>query len=431
MSSSIEECYRLMLGAGADPVQIEVEEVDNTNSFTPLLFLTPAHMVALMLDLGAPYVTPNHQISFYLHSAPIMHLAKFFRSVPCWMLREVPSKIILLIKRRVDLAALDDHGNTCLHELLGLKNGLTVIPRRKRPEALRRYGSCSRRVIQYMRRLEQRDILMLLITAGACVTAVNNSNESVCDVARKYGDEVIWNDVLEECGLDVEKVYSERATDTCRATSVDYGHKLADGLVPKLTFEEYLERREENSLLVKVERMHASAHPEDEELDSDYDSDEEYSKWCEENEVEDCDRIELIKVADDACWNMDPSETESCEDDGDETTGDDGVNNALSIHPEGGMTLEESERVKSDGEDVDEEYHGDQESESGCWDFEIVAFSDNCAEDNDDTLDDATWPARLNDDWGDTHPAKTIDHSLAHDFKGSARQPDKGKKKAD
>ncbi|KIW82883.1 hypothetical protein Z517_02126 [Fonsecaea pedrosoi CBS 271.37] len=51
-----------------------------------------------------------------------------------------------------------------------------------------------------------KDVLMLLVTAGADVFAVNRSGESVSDVAIKLGYSVEWKETLEECGYDVSNV---------------------------------------------------------------------------------------------------------------------------------------------------------------------------------------------------------------------------------
>ncbi|KAH0842540.1 hypothetical protein FOPE_07696 [Fonsecaea pedrosoi] len=89
-----------------------------------------------------------------------------------------------------------------------------------------------------------KDVLMLLVTAGADVFAVNRSGESVSDVAIKLGYSAEWKETLQECGYDVSNVLN---------------HSDEHDEVPRqhqqrhlLTFAEYLQVRKSRLLNLEV-----------------------------------------------------------------------------------------------------------------------------------------------------------------------------------
>jgi hypothetical protein len=85
------------------------------------------------------------------------------------------------------------------------------------------------------------DILMILITAGADVYAVNNNGKTVSDIAFETGYEYFWKKILEECGYDAESVFASRKEPS--------GHPNAQHKETsppqrcKLSFKEYYQRR--------------------------------------------------------------------------------------------------------------------------------------------------------------------------------------------
>ena len=92
-----------------------------------------------------------------------------------------PSTIRLLLQRGANVAARDHDGYTCLH--LAFK------------------GYCTRE------RLEES--LSLLVEAGADIHAVDKDNRSVSEYAYRLVHWNIWEDMLRDCGKDINQVRAE------------------------------------------------------------------------------------------------------------------------------------------------------------------------------------------------------------------------------
>jgi hypothetical protein len=92
-----------------------------------------------------------------------------------------------------------------------------------------------------------KDILMLMVTAGADVNAIDFVGRSVTEVACLAGYEKLWMEVLGECGYDLAPVY-ESLNCFCESHTDAETEILATTLwnigPDKLTFAEYSQHRE-------------------------------------------------------------------------------------------------------------------------------------------------------------------------------------------
>ncbi|OAL34432.1 hypothetical protein AYO20_06275 [Fonsecaea nubica] len=147
-----------------------------------------------------------------------------------WYSAETASKIAFMISRGADPCFLSKTGESYLHEILIAR---TMYP-----------GTMYESLVTKTHDGELKDMLMLLVTAGADVFAVNCSGESVSDVAIKTGHIVEWKETLEECGYDVSNVLNH----SDEHDEVPRQHQQR----PLLTFAEYLRVRKSRLLNLEV-----------------------------------------------------------------------------------------------------------------------------------------------------------------------------------
>jgi len=94
------------------------------------------------------------------------------------------------------------------------------------------------------RKAELKDILLLMITAGADVCAVNDCGITVSDVAHQFGHCQIWTDVLEACGYDVDEVRQGTDISLGWSSAVEPPRTRQPGeRASKLSFADYLKQR--------------------------------------------------------------------------------------------------------------------------------------------------------------------------------------------
>ncbi|RDW65278.1 hypothetical protein BP5796_09970 [Coleophoma crateriformis] len=123
---------------------------------------------------------------------------------------ETAEKVILLLQRGADILVKDPtNGFNCLHYILSHKK--TPHRGHKLDESI------------------TRDILMVLLTAGADVYDTANSDISVSEVAHENNKENLWSEVLGICGYDPEAV---SAGDTSHQSQLN------------ISFKEYIKARE-------------------------------------------------------------------------------------------------------------------------------------------------------------------------------------------
>jgi hypothetical protein len=93
---------------------------------------------------------------------------------------------------------------------------------------------------------ELRDLLTLMITAGADIYAINEDDMTVWDIAHAEGHGEIWAEVLETCGYNADKVSQEDDAGHGWSSAIDSPCTKPPAERPsKLLFAAYLEQREE------------------------------------------------------------------------------------------------------------------------------------------------------------------------------------------
>ena len=201
----------------------------------------------MALDYGPPFISPNHIGDDECDRSPLHLLVKHFAEWPYyWFLQMLGEKTILLLRRGANPNAIDHTGDTCLHSIMTCGNVRDVDC----VDTLVWYGQIR---YQARRRKDVKDLLMLLVLAGADVNAVNDDGESVTDVAEEFGHSQLWREVLDECGFSLNFSYGSAAnlpSHTGWSSSVDYKIPSRSALLPDrdatcLTFEGYVAKRKE------------------------------------------------------------------------------------------------------------------------------------------------------------------------------------------
>ena len=141
----------------------------------------------------------------------------------------IVDKAILLLNRKANISCRNYHGNTVLHTILNCPR-LHEIFSYKKAKALR---SRSRWILSHKQPL---DLLIVFITAGADVYALNKNGETPSKVAYSNRRIEEWIKALKLCGYDYEEVLAHPSpcTDYCKAN-----HQAS-----MLSFEEYCQERE-------------------------------------------------------------------------------------------------------------------------------------------------------------------------------------------
>ena len=144
----------------------------------------------------------------------------------------MPDKVGLLLTRGANVKARNDLGETCLHLVLF------------KPFHHDRDFLCDNE--SHLRRHQYRtkDIVILMITAGADVCAVDEYGQSVSDVAIRSGQQTLWIEALKYCGIDIKDVLARPKFGAARSTALspEYGQPPRS-VTSKMSFEEYLVRR--------------------------------------------------------------------------------------------------------------------------------------------------------------------------------------------
>lgn len=187
------------------------------------------------LDLGAPYVTPNSLGLNDYELSPLLLLAQAHRN-QCRGFNgyfNISDKIALLLRRGADVSFRCPDGNTCLHTVL--QYGAQVPKVHCFEKETARFAHS---------RLE--DVLILLVTAGADVCAVNDNEESVSDIAIRNNHLEVWCKVLRVCGYHICEVLHGKDLVGGYSSSVDKS-PIADATPnwSKLSFADYLIMRDE------------------------------------------------------------------------------------------------------------------------------------------------------------------------------------------
>lgn len=192
------------------------------------------------MDHGAPFIDPNFLGSTPSGLTPILLLANTHARVCTWGYSEmidISDKIALLLCRGADVSRRDQVGNNCLH--LAMDYFPLVAPSQVHSK-----GEYARIIRQH---LELEDILMLLVTAGADVYAIDDFGISISEVAINRGHQKLWETVLTSCGYDIDEVIEPIDSVEGHSSSVDrmFPCKSVRRSEPKLSFADYLRIRGE------------------------------------------------------------------------------------------------------------------------------------------------------------------------------------------
>jgi hypothetical protein len=256
-----------------------------------------------MIDHGYPLVAPNFIIGS--ERTPLQLLLSFFVRTSREDLADVfqiPSKVALLLSRGADPTLHDRFGNSLIQRtLLSGKRSSTFDG-----------------LVTADFNEELKDILMLLITAGADVLAVNDGGHCASDIAVRYGNRSEWEEALQECGYDLKEVLKCRHRENeGQSTAIDFTTSAVNHSL--LTLSEYLEIR-------KSRQLHLEVAPEENYKEA-------YERYY--NSVVP-DEYRTMDLQDDSVWETeDDEEYEEYEDDVDDEL-DSGVESET---PETGIQL--------------------------------------------------------------------------------------------
>ena len=144
----------------------------------------------------------------------------------------VPDKVALLLRRGANPNTRNACGNTCLHVLLSYDH----------QECLRTGCLSSEE-----REICLKDVLMLMITAGADAYAVNDDGDSVTDIAFNFDHQDVWYESLIDCGYNPDEVYQGNEAEAGWSSSMDPHYaQPSETQKPRLAFAEYLRIRRAN-----------------------------------------------------------------------------------------------------------------------------------------------------------------------------------------
>ena len=145
---------------------------------------------------------------------------------------QISDKIALVLNRGANAKARNHQGETCLHlDFSGHKHF---------------EGDCSyltnKLKIHYAR--ETKDILILMMSAGADVCAVDERDISVSDAAIRSGQEILWTEALKYCGIHIKDVLARPNADPARSTALSSQYNESPWYVTSnVSLTEYLERQ--------------------------------------------------------------------------------------------------------------------------------------------------------------------------------------------
>jgi hypothetical protein len=189
-----------------------------------------------MIDHGYPLVAPNYIMGS--ERTPLQVLLGYFVCASRQVLDfpfQIPSKVALLLSRVADPTLRDRFGDGLIHS--ALESG--------------KISSTFDGLVTADFNQELKDILMLLITAGADVLAVNDDGDCASDIAVRYGNRSEWEEALQECGYDLKDVLKcGHGENRGQSTAVDFTTSVVNHSL--LTFSEYLEIRKSRQLHLEV-----------------------------------------------------------------------------------------------------------------------------------------------------------------------------------
>ena len=249
----VDRCYKLLLDAGSDissiliPPPCDGGTIESalsvglsagslvTRSYHYINYAKVADYtqvkVKALVDLGEPFISLEATVTNDRQGRTPLLLLADDHAEQWGGSYQIPGKIALLLSRGVKVNARDSSGGSCLH----------LVSRHIHWESRCPCGD----EIRWWRHLSMtKDILIMMISAGADVCAIDEDGESVSDVALCSGLEMLWTDALKYCGIDIKDVLARSNFNPAYSTAVDSRYSGPSELVTsKISLTEYLERR--------------------------------------------------------------------------------------------------------------------------------------------------------------------------------------------
>ena len=232
-----------------------------------------------LIDIGEPFISlestgdNNTTATIPLHVLAHCHCMGWGENC------QTPDKIVLLLSRGANVEARNHRGETSLH--VGFSN----------PFIHEHPGWWYDEDQPYL--LEIIDILILMISAGADVCAIDDQGRSVSDAALDSGQQVAWTKALKYCGIDINDVLARSNVDPARSTALSSPYnKRPNSVTSKISLAEYLERRKPCVIGEPWRNDHReySSSEDDDSENEDYEDDEsEFGDWDDDSENQDHD----------------------------------------------------------------------------------------------------------------------------------------------
>lgn len=185
-----------------------------------------------MINLGDPLISPNSPVNSYVRTvaSPLILIAASCGKTASNTVQLV-DKAILLLKRNADISCRDRNGDTVLHLVLR-------CPRHHERNRMSPEGEF------YISLTELNELLMVFITAGADVCAINDEGETPSKIAQDYGWKDEWTKALTLCGYDSEDVFARSGPTFHDSTHIPQ--------ISVLSFEEFCQNRQEHLRYKKI-----------------------------------------------------------------------------------------------------------------------------------------------------------------------------------
>jgi hypothetical protein len=184
-----------------------------------------------MINLGDPFISPKSTIKPYGREIPPLIFFAFRSGGGRANEIQTVDKAIFLLKRKADISCRDYNGDTVLHALL------KSLRDYERPEPVEEKSI-------YLSLTQPKQLLMVFMTAGADVCAINDKGETPSTIAQKYGKEDEWTEALTLCGYDPEVVFAQSNSALHDPPRIP--------LTPKLSFEQFCQNRQEHLEYKKI-----------------------------------------------------------------------------------------------------------------------------------------------------------------------------------
>lgn len=145
---------------------------------------------------------------------------------------QISDKIALLLSRGANAKARNPRGETCLH-LVFSNHG--------------HHGDfcfCNDESRLWPHLSQTTDIVILMISAGADVCAVDEQGRSVSDAAIQSGQQILWTEALKYCGIDMRDVLTQPNVNPAYSTALSSQcSRTSRSVASQISLADYLKRR--------------------------------------------------------------------------------------------------------------------------------------------------------------------------------------------